>query len=192
MNDDDIQHFRKSIGVTHKDFHRLKAADKEPPAHTPPKIKLRSHLPTQQTVTAPFSDHDPYSPHGAPPENQPTYERTEFQRASLSRETLRRLRQGKHRIESTLDLHGCTVDEARQNLYQHLQQPSSGRYPSEARCIRIIHGQGYHSPHGQGKLKRLICIWLPQSEHVLAFCTARPGDGGHGAMYVLLRANRLA
>lgn len=189
MNDDDIQYFRQSIGATHQDFRRLKAADKEPAARTPPKIKLRARHSSLQSFSAPFSDHDPYSPlPSATPDHPPAYERSEFQRDGLSRETLRRLRQGKHRIESTLDLHGFTVDEARHHLYQHLHYPGSGRYPGEARCLRIIHGQGYHSPHGQGKLKRLLCIWLPQSERVLAFCGARPNDGGQGAMYVLLRS----
>jgi DNA-nicking Smr family endonuclease len=43
---------------------------------------------------------------------------------------------------------------------------------------------------GLGVLRGEISAWLSQgasSEHVAAFATARSGDGGSGAVYVLLR-----
>jgi len=191
MNDEDIQLFHKTIGATRGEVRRIQAKTQLYPRPRCPTPKLRPRSRDNQPLTpqAHFSDHDPYAP--LTPELEPNaYAAVHvgFQHPSLAPQTLRRLRQGKHRIAATLDLHGCHVEDARQRVAWLLQQPSSGRYPGEAVCVRIIHGQGYNSPHGQGKLKRLLSIWLPQSTRVLAFCPARPADGGQGALYVLLRS----
>ena len=37
-------------------------------------------------------------------------------------------------------------------------------------------------------LKKLVLGWLTQKSEVLAFCQARPADGGAGAVMVMLRA----
>ncbi len=190
MNDDDIQLFLDAIGVTRGEVRRIRQhgkvlhASKKPAPKLQPRPRACADSPAKLPY---FSDHDPYA--ALAHESASTWHtRTEFHRPSLPAQTLRRLRQGKHRIESSLDLHGCPVEDAKQRVAWLLQQPASKRYPGEALCVRIIHGQGYNSPQGQGKLKRLLAIWLPQSERVLAFCTARPDDGGQGAMYVLLRS----
>jgi DNA-nicking Smr family endonuclease len=39
-------------------------------------------------------------------------------------------------------------------------------------------------------LKNEVNEWLRQIELVLAFCSARPEDGGRGAVYALLQANK--
>ena len=36
-------------------------------------------------------------------------------------------------------------------------------------------------------LKIKVNSWLRQKDQVLAFCSARPQDGGTGAVYVLLK-----
>jgi DNA-nicking Smr family endonuclease len=36
-------------------------------------------------------------------------------------------------------------------------------------------------------LKQKVNDWLRQKNEVLAFCSARPNDGGSGAVYVLLK-----
>ncbi len=56
-----------------------------------------------------------------------------------------------------------------------------------ARCVRIVHGKGVSSPGGQPVLKQHLDGWLRQSRQVIAFSSARPRDGGTGAVYVLLR-----
>jgi DNA-nicking Smr family endonuclease len=53
--------------------------------------------------------------------------------------------------------------------------------------VRIIHGKGNGSRHRGPVLKQKINHWLRQRDEVLAFCSARPMDGGTGAIYVLLR-----
>ena len=54
----------------------------------------------------------------------------------------------------------------------------------------IVHGRGNHSKDQIPVLKQAVRSWLERgqiSRVVLAFTTARPHDGGAGAMYVLLR-----
>ena len=56
------------------------------------------------------------------------------------------------------------------------------------RCLRVIHGKGHGSPGRLPVLKHLSRGWLAQREDILAFCQARPHDGGEGALLVLLQA----
>jgi DNA-nicking Smr family endonuclease len=107
-------------------------------------------------------------------------------RVDIPLDALRRLRRGLLPIDARIDLHGSTAREARTQLEQFLR---SMRTRGE-RCVLVIHGKGAHSPDGTGVLRGEISAWLsqgPASEHVAAFATATGGDGGEGAVYVLLR-----
>jgi DNA-nicking Smr family endonuclease len=58
------------------------------------------------------------------------------------------------------------------------------------RCVLVVHGRGLHSKDQLPVLKDALRTWLSTARfarHVLAFATARPSDGGAGAIYVLLR-----
>ena len=97
-----------------------------------------------------------------------------------------RLHHGDFSIQDQLDLHGHTVDEAKETLDHFLTQS----YLSGRRCLRLIHGRGLNSPDKQAVLKDAVHTWLSHgrlSRMVLAFVTARPNAGGAGAVYVLLR-----
>ncbi|MGH9439672.1 MAG: Smr/MutS family protein, partial [Terriglobia bacterium] len=66
------------------------------------------------------------------------------------------------------------------------------RFLAEARernlgCVRIVHGKGYRSGPRGPVLKRAVARWLSRREEILAYTSARPVDGGTGAVYVLLR-----
>ncbi len=98
---------------------------------------------------------------------------------------LKKLRAGKLAIESTLDLHGLTVDTARQQLIDFMDECRQFGY----RHVLIVHGKGFRS-QSKPVIKPLVNRWLQQADEVLAFCSARPGDGGTGAVYVLLRKSR--
>ncbi|MGH8716002.1 MAG: Smr/MutS family protein, partial [Burkholderiales bacterium] len=56
------------------------------------------------------------------------------------------------------------------------------------RCVRIIHGKGLGSKNREPVLKHKVRAWLTQREEILAYCEARPVDGGSGAMTVLLKS----
>lgn len=102
---------------------------------------------------------------------------------------VRRLRRGEFAFRRHLDLHGMTVAEARDAVDGFFR--SAVR--SEERCVLIIHGRGLNSPDRVPVLKRHLVDWISRgawARGVLAFTSARPCDGGAGAMYVLMRRNR--
>jgi DNA-nicking Smr family endonuclease len=102
----------------------------------------------------------------------------------LQRRTLADLRRGRWAIQSELDLHGYDREEARAALGRFLTLALGRGH----RCVRVIHGKGLSSPGGVSVLKILSRQWLAQREEVLAFCPARPCDGGEGALLALLRS----
>ncbi|MDN5936000.1 MAG: Smr/MutS family protein [Nitrosospira sp.] len=106
-----------------------------------------------------------------------------FLRPGQSRLTLRRLRRGHWGIQAQLDLHGFTREEARAELVAFLNTSKMRGF----RCVRVIHGKGLSSKSHEPVLKARIGSWLSQREDVLAFCQARPEDGGSGAVLVLLK-----
>ena len=106
-----------------------------------------------------------------------------FKRDGVQHKLMKKLRQGRYRIDAELDLHGLTVNQARQALAQFLNECQQ----HNSRAVRIIHGKGLGSAHRGPVLKNSINKWLPQRHEVLAFCSAMPADGGTGAVYVLLR-----
>lgn len=106
-----------------------------------------------------------------------------FRRAGVQDSILRKLRRGQYRIEAELDLHGHTVAQAKQVLREFLE----GMLRAQARCVRIVHGKGLRSGHRGPVIKNAVNALLQRTDAVLAFCSARPVDGGTGAIYVLLR-----
>ena len=106
-----------------------------------------------------------------------------FQRSGVRTQVLRRLRRGLFPIEDELDLHGLSQTAARDQLARFLAiNRDAGR-----RCVRIIHGKGYRSGARGPILKIAVDLWLRHHLDVMAFTSARPIDGGTGAVYVLLR-----
>ncbi len=105
-----------------------------------------------------------------------------FRRAGVADAVLRKLRRGQYRVEAELDLHGLTVAQAKMELRTFLD----GMLHSGVRCVRIIHGKGLRSGHRGPVLKHTANVLLQKTEQVLAFTSARPVDGGTGAIYVLL------
>lgn len=106
-----------------------------------------------------------------------------FYRDGLGGRNFRKLRRGRYSIGDEIDLHGMTVAEARVALQRFLEQALARRLT----CVRVVHGKGRGSGHGGPILKRKVDVWLRQWDQVLAFCSARPADGGTGAVYVLLK-----
>ena len=53
--------------------------------------------------------------------------------------------------------------------------------------MRVIHGKGIGSKNREPVLKTKVKHWLTRREEVLAYCQARPADGGSGALVVLLK-----
>lgn len=97
---------------------------------------------------------------------------------------LRRLRAGEYATQAHLDLHGLTRAEAKAALERFLLERRT------LRCVLVVHGRGLHSKDQIPVLKESVAVWLSRgrlASRVLAFTSARPSDGGAGAVYVLLR-----
>jgi len=96
-----------------------------------------------------------------------------------------KLKDGKYAIQAHIDLHGLTREEAKVALVEFIQTSFRRGY----RTVLVIHGRGLKSKLGP-VLKKSVIEWLSTgrlSRIVLGFCSARPCDGGTGALYVLLK-----
>jgi DNA-nicking Smr family endonuclease len=109
-----------------------------------------------------------------------------FLRPGLPRRALSDLRQGRWAIQAEIDLHGHTRTEACDALGAFIAACLS----RNLRCVRVIHGKGLSSPGRCPVLKTLSRQWLACHQDILAFCVARPRDGGDGALIVLLRSQK--
>jgi DNA-nicking Smr family endonuclease len=104
----------------------------------------------------------------------------------LDRRLLTRLRHGDYAVQGHTDLHGLNREDARLQVEQFLFESRLRGH----RCVLIIHGRGLNSKDQIPVLKEAVRVWLTRgriSRNVLCFATARPTDGGTGAVYVLLR-----
>ena len=107
-----------------------------------------------------------------------------YTRPGLQHSVVRKLRRGQYAIEAELDLHGATVAQAREAVNTFLANARA----QDKHVVRIIHGKGKSSEGKLPVLKGKVNSWLRQKSEVLAFCSARPNDGGTGAVYVLIKS----
>ena len=108
-----------------------------------------------------------------------------FMRSGLQHSVFKNLRQGKISLEADLDLHGYTVEQAREQLVLFLNACQS----EGLRTVLITHGHGEFR-EAPALLKSCVNHWLGELDMVMAFHSAQPKHGGSGATYVLLRKPR--
>lgn len=170
LTDDDKTAFREAMrGV--KRLSQTKMTDHPKPLSA---LRIQAKLKEQDEAQFNFSDFERF-------ELVNSEDLLEFSRPGLQHKILRKLRGGQYNIEAVLDLHGMTVEDARQALSQFLMKCK----PKGIRHVLIIHGKG--RSNSKPILKNKLNHWLRQIEEVLAFCSATAKDGSSGALYVLLR-----
>ncbi len=98
--------------------------------------------------------------------------------ATLQHKVFEDLKAGNLRWYEAVDLHGCTVEEARQAVLQIIQIAKD----ENQNVIKIVHGKG-----PEAVLKTYVNGWLRQHRDVLAFVSAPENQGGTGAVLVLLK-----
>lgn len=109
-----------------------------------------------------------------------------YLRNGLASTVLRDLRRGRWVVQDEIDLHGLNREESRQLLAEFMAKCLHfGK-----RCVRVVHGKGLRSPQKTSILRQLVRGWLAQRDEVLAYCQAKPQDGGEGALIVLLRTKK--
>jgi DNA-nicking Smr family endonuclease len=101
-----------------------------------------------------------------------------YRLATLQHRMFEQLKTGKLRWYEAVDLHGCTIEEARSAVLQIIEL---ARQANE-NVIKIVHGKG-----PQAILKTYVNGWLRQHREVLAFVSAPPEQGGTGAVLVLIK-----
>ncbi|MDO8431937.1 MAG: Smr/MutS family protein [Candidatus Binatus sp.] len=125
----------------------------------------------------------------APFDISETEEYVEGRRVGLDPRLVSQLRRGEFAVQDHFDLHGMIQPDAKESLKDFiLRSVRKG-----LRTVLVVHGRGLGSPGGRAVLKHACAGWLSHGSiggHVLAFTSARPADGGAGAMYVLLRRER--
>ena len=109
-----------------------------------------------------------------------------FRRPWIREELLRKLRRGHFSIAAEIDLHGLVRHEAHEALRGFITESADRRLG----CVRVIHGKGRGSGPRGPVLKHVVNHWLRRMDDVLAFASARPVDGGTGAVCVLLVTGR--
>ncbi len=109
----------------------------------------------------------------------------DFKRPGVQNGVFRKLKQGKYEPEARLDMHRMTVEHARRELFEYVEE--SVRLG--LRTVMVIHGKGESRADRERSsiLKGCTHHWLQQLDDVMAFHSARPNQGGTGAVVVLLR-----
>ncbi|HUY38061.1 MAG TPA: Smr/MutS family protein [Candidatus Binataceae bacterium] len=118
-----------------------------------------------------------------------TEEYVEGARVGIDPRMVTRLRRGEFAMQEHVDLHGMIQPDAHAALTAFIVDSVRKGH----RSVLVVHGRGLGSPGGRPVLKHATVEWLSHGTiggHVLAFTTARPADGGAGAMYVLLRREK--
>lgn len=103
-----------------------------------------------------------------------------YRLATLQHRVFENLKTGKLRWYEAVDLHGCTIEQARSAVLQIIDMAQQ----VNENVIKIVHGKG-----PQAILKTYVNGWLRQHREVLAFVSAPNDQGGTGAVLVLLKRN---
>lgn len=104
-----------------------------------------------------------------------------YLRNGVSHYELKKLRRGDYSPEMTLDVHGLTQRQAKQELGAMLAVCRR----ESLFCVSIMHGYGKHI------LKQKIPLWLAQHPLVMAFHQAPARFGGDAALLILLETSEL-
>lgn len=108
-----------------------------------------------------------------------------FRRTGIQQGLFKKLKDGQLVWRAAVDLHGCTVEQAREALLTLIHDAQA----DGVNIIKIVHGKGYSKQENTqaGLLKTCVNGWLQQHRMVLAFHSAPPKDDGNGAVLVLLK-----
>lgn len=172
LTDEDLDLFRESVGEVKRIVDDRADTGKPPPSPVPQQLQQDEQRVRDEMLANQYD-----------PDHLNLADEISFQRPGIQHNVIRKLRRGQYSVGSELDLHGMTSREARLALVEFLDAARK----AHQHCVRIIHGKGLRSTNKGPVLKPKVAKWLTQFDDVLAYCTARPADGGTGAIYVLLK-----
>lgn len=111
-------------------------------------------------------------------------EELSFLRDGYPPKLLRQLKRGQFSVQDDLDLHQMNAAAAQSSINTFLADARQ----QGMRCVRIVHGKGLRSKATGPVLKGLTDRMLRRRDDVIAFASARPAQGGTGAVVVLLKS----
>lgn len=109
-------------------------------------------------------------------------EELSFLRDGYPPKLLRHLKRGQFSVQDEIDLHQMNAAAAQATIIMFLAEAKRDGF----RCVRIVHGKGLRSRASGPVLKGLTDRMLRRRDDVIAFASARPAQGGTGAVVVLL------
>ena len=110
-----------------------------------------------------------------------------WRRDGVQEGQLRKLKLGQIPFEGSLDLHGMTVEKARETLWDFIAEATK----LEVRCVRVTHGKAARLDGKRPMIKSHVNTWLRQHPQVLGFASCNARHGGTGAVYVMLKRTML-
>lgn len=177
LSGDDVQLFRRTMKtVTPIKNTRRRVLSLPPVAEAELLRQRREHAVGHEPVRLlQASDH--YSPAKVDDDD------TRYLRTGHGPDVIKSLKRSKWPIGASVDLHGNTLEEARERLDRFLQTCVD----HQIKCVRVVHGKGYGSKGGEPVLKQTVRRWLTQVAAVIAYVECKEQDGGAGAVQVLLQ-----
>jgi len=176
LTDADIALFRRAVRLVTPIKDTKRAVLPSLPAAAPELLHQRRQRALGQDAPRPATLSDHFHP------ARSNHDDSCFVRERHAADLIKGLKRGKWPVGATLDLHGSTLDQARERLDRFL----GSCLAHQVRCVRIVHGKGYGSRDGEPVLKQTIRRWLTQMECVLAYIESAEHEGGSGAVQVLL------
>lgn len=171
--DDDIRLFREAIG----DVRPMEPVEDVPERPRPaPHPFMRDADEAAVPAESLLFDYDPA--------DLEVGEELSYLRDGYPPKLLRHLKRGQFSIQADVDLHQMNAAAAQLTIAEFLAEC----HRDGLRCVRIIHGKGLRSKAGGPVLKGLTDRLLRRRNDVVAFASARPMQGGTGAVVVLLKA----
>ncbi|HEX8777487.1 MAG TPA: Smr/MutS family protein [Rhodanobacter sp.] len=172
ISEDDARLFREAIG----EVHRIEPVA-VPPAVPKPPPRPRMFEADEAAVPGELLEMA-FDPAGLE-----VGEELGFLREGYPPKLLRQLKRGQYSVQDEIDLHQMNAAAAQASIATFLAEARR----RGLRCVRIIHGKGLRSKAAGPVLKALTDRLLRRRDDVVAFASARPAQGGTGAVVVLLK-----
>ncbi|HEU4669740.1 MAG TPA: Smr/MutS family protein [Dyella sp.] len=175
ITEDDARLFREAIG----EVRRLDPAP-APPEGPRPEPRARMFEADEAAVPGELLDM------AFDPALMEVGEELSFLQDGYPPKLLKQLKRGHFSVQDDLDLHHMNAAAAQASIADFLAEARE----QGVRCVRIVHGKGLRSKSAGPVLKALTDRLLRRRADVIAFASARPAQGGTGAVVVLLSARR--
>lgn len=172
INEDDSRLFREAIGEVRRLEPTTAAPARAPRAPHPHMLDADEAAVPSESLTLQFD-----------PAWMEVGEELSYLHQGYPPRLLRQLKRGHFSVQDDLDLHHMNLVAAQASIVTFLAETKRhGR-----RCVRIVHGKGLRSRAAGPVLKGLTDRLLRHRDDVIAFASARPAQGGTGAVIVLLK-----